>query len=166
VPCGASFPATAEAECAAKRSSSPLGQCNTSGNVSACRAPACAPSLAVGSSPNARPWSRRSLRAVSLVGARTYDRASHLPAHRHPPLRCARALRRVRRRVAHRWRRRRRAKCACPVPSGCSAHVPPPGLPCPVGTKSSSSVRVTGRVVRRGRGSGVSLQPAGSAVQR
>jgi hypothetical protein len=33
----------------------------------------------------------------------------------------------------------------------CSAPVPPPGLPSPVGGKSSPSVRVTGRVVRRGR---------------
>ena len=54
-------------------------------------------------------------------------RSSHRCAHRHSPLRCARALRRVRRRAARRCRQRWR--------------------PC----ASSPSVRVPGRVVRCGR---------------
>jgi hypothetical protein len=54
----------------------------------------------------ARPWSRRSPRALARLELERTSRPSHRRAHRHLPLLCARALRRVRRRAAHRCGRR------------------------------------------------------------
>jgi hypothetical protein len=65
----------------------------------------CHPASAGRSSTSVRVPGRAVRRGCSQAGSRTDRAFSHRRAHRHLSLRCARALRRVRRCAARRWRR-------------------------------------------------------------